>query len=87
MKLKTFLELMQQLLKYLHFLLLQDRNHVQLDVNYVWDVDSSAVQSKMQYVQISNIIATSIKTSNFRLIHSHGKRLYVHMFDIIDTLL
>ncbi len=36
-------------------------------------------------MQISNITDTSIKTS--RSIHSHGKRLYVHMFDMIDTAL
>ena len=40
---------------------------------------------KRQYVQISKIRDTSVKTSNFRSIHSYGYRWYRHMFDIVDT--
>ncbi len=42
-------------------------------------------QVKMQYVQILNIIDTSIKHATYALwsIHSHGKRLYEHMFDMV----
>ncbi len=46
---------------------------------------NSAPQSK-------NAVSTNTKhsryihlMSNFSLIHSHGKRLYVYMFDIVDT--
>ena len=40
----------------------------------------------MQYVQVStNIIDVSIKTCNLRSVHSHGKRLYGHIFDMVDT--
>ena len=47
--------------------------------------NNSAVTSK-------NAVSANIKhngyfhlTSNFRSIHSHGKRLYVHMFNVADT--
>ncbi len=41
-------------------------------------------QVKTQYVQISNIVYFHL-TCYFRSIHSHGKRLCGHMFDMVDT--
>ncbi len=43
-----------------------------------------AVQSKTQYAQYIKHNRYFHSTSNFRSIHSHGKRLYVHMFDMVD---
>ena len=37
--------------------------------------------------QISKIIDISIKYPNFRSIHSHGRWLYEHMFDMVDAFL
>ncbi len=38
---------------------------------------------KTQYVQISNIITYFHLISNFKSIHSHGKRLYGHFEDTV----
>ncbi len=54
------------------------------DVNDVEEINLS-YKVKRQYVQISNVIDTSIKRPTvFQSIHSNGKELYI-MFDIVDT--
>ena len=67
---------------------------------HIWDV-YLGIQESIMVIQVGeSILALQSKktvcanikhngyfhlTSNFRSIHSYGKRLYGHMFDMVDT--
>ena len=61
-----------------------------LDEKIMWDYTwrpNSAVQSKHALCAFIEHNPYFHYTYNFTSIHSHGKKLYLHMFDIINTVL